>query len=339
MPGLILDIEGHALSDEDRRLLLQPQVSGIILFSRNFRDKTQLCKLTGSIKNLRSDLLICVDQEGGRVQRFREGFTRLPSISSLAQFCGQQMDGNERLAAMGWLMAAELIKAGVDLSFAPVLDIDRGDSEVIGDRSFGCDAATIAQQAGYYIGGMQRAGMCATGKHFPGHGGVGGDSHHELPVDNRPIDALWSEDLLPFARLSKDLAAMMMAHVTYPAVDDLAAGYSREWIGNILRQQLGFRGVVFSDDLNMEGAASAGDGAGRAALAVEAGCDLLLVCNNRPMALRVLEWMQSSSLANDQSALALKAEVEATAAPLDSYPEYAVAQDTLKKLALYKAIP
>lgn len=295
-PGAImLDLAGESLTAEDREILLHPQVGGVILFSRNYHAPAQLRALVDSIHALRTPpLLVAVDHEGGRVQRFREGFTTLPP----ARWLGQRHDLNpheaEALAAdVGWLLATELRACGVDLSFAPVLDLDHGLSSVIGDRAFHADPDVVTRLARASIRGMLAAGMASVGKHFPGHGGVTLDSHHSLPVDHRSLADLALADLIPFERLARSgLAGIMPAHVLYPAVDSQPAGFSRRWITEILRGDLGFQGAVFSDDLDMAGAAVAGAPLDRAHAALAAGCDMLLVCNNRPAAISVVEGLK-----------------------------------------------
>lgn len=290
---LMLDIEGLELSQEDRELLCHPQVGGVILFSRNYQNVTQLQKLVTEIKSLRFPaLLIAVDQEGGRVQRLREGFTRLPSM----QWLGQHYELNPNLGldlayTSGWLMATEVLATGIDFSFAPVLDVDSGISTIIGDRSFSSDPIIVAKLGQAFSKGMKAAGMSAIGKHFPGHGSVALDSHYALPVDTRDFQQIDEHDLVPFRELiiSADLDGIMPAHIVYSAVDVLPAGFSKYWLQTILRKQLNFKGAIFSDDLSMAGANVLGDYQQRARAATDAGCDMILVCNQRQAAIEVLE--------------------------------------------------
>ncbi len=278
----MLDLRGTELMPEEREWLGHPAVGGIILFSRNYVDPAQIQALIGQIRQAAGrPVLIAVDQEGGRVQRFRSGFTRLPPVEAFGKlYRGDRETALEVAEAAGFLMAAELRLVGVDLSFAPVLDVDAGVSEVIGDRAFSSDPGEVAVLAGAYAKGMRRAGMAAVGKHFPGHGGVAADSHVTLPDDPRPLEQLRRRDLLPFRRLMDDgLEAVMCAHVVYSLVDTLPAGFSPVWLRQILRREMGFDGAVFSDDLAMEGAACVGDFQARAEAALEAGCDMLLACN------------------------------------------------------------
>ncbi|MBU2966531.1 beta-N-acetylhexosaminidase [Amphritea sp. 2_MG-2023] len=293
--ALMLDIAGLSLTAEDRTLLQNPQVGGLILFSRNYQSPQQLTDLISEIRACAPKILIAVDQEGGRVQRFREGFTRLPPMAVLGGLYRQNpADGCEAACQLGWLMAAELISYGVDISFAPVLDLNFGVSEVIGDRAFSAKPEEVTELAGAFVRGMRQAGMAATGKHFPGHGWVVADSHLAIPVDERPLAEIEKQDLLPFARLMEQgLDAVMPAHVIYQQVDDRPAGFSPYWIGQRLRQDMHFDGVVFSDDLTMEGASVAGSFESRAAQALEAGCDMLLVCNDRAAALQVLHYLEA----------------------------------------------
>lgn len=288
---VMIDLLGTELGAEDRELLLHPATGGVILFSRNFVDPRQLYRLIAEIHELRRPhLLIAVDQEGGRVQRFREGFTRLPAAAAILR----RSDDDPRLARraarqLGWLMAAELRAVGVDFSFAPVLDLDLGVSGVIGDRAFASTPELVGHLAGAWMLGAREAGMISVGKHFPGHGGVSADSHLDLPVDERPFDALLHEDLRPFARLiDNGLEAVMPAHVIYSACDSQPAGFSHFWLQQVLRGRLGFQGVIFSDDLSMAAAGHAGGYAERATAALAAGCDMVLVCNDHAGAHEVL---------------------------------------------------
>ncbi len=288
---LMVDLKGPELDAGERELLAHPLVGSVILFARNYVDPTQLGFLTASIHALRHPaLVIAVDQEGGRVQRFRSGFSRLPPVRRLGQ--EYELDarrGLELARELGWLMAAELRACGVDMSFAPCVDLDYGVSEVIGDRAFHPRAAAVADLAVAYMHGMRDAGMAATAKHFPGHGAVVADSHHALPVDRRLLVDM-EDDLAPYRRLiANHLAGVMVAHVAFPAVDASPASISARWIRGVLRDELGFRGIVFSDDLSMRGAAEFGDIVARSRAALAAGCDVLAVCNDRPAVETLLE--------------------------------------------------
>lgn len=289
---LMLDVAGCALDAEDRELLQHPAVGGVILFTRNYASPEQVEALVRDIHDLREPhLLVAVDQEGGRVQRFRDGFTPLPAIAKLGQIHDTDPARARQLArTSGWLMAVELRAVGIDLSFAPVLDLDYGVSSVIGNRALHRRPEIVSELAMAYQAGMQDAGMAATGKHFPGHGAVAADSHTDMPVDERRFEDIEQWDMEPFRRMFEaGLAAVMMAHVVYPSVDRQPAGFSTTWIRDILRQRMQFGGLVFSDDLSMEGAACAGDYPSRAYAALEAGCDMVLVCNQRHEAARVAD--------------------------------------------------
>jgi beta-N-acetylhexosaminidase len=296
---VVVDLAGLELTAEERETLAHPLVGGVILFARNYAAPDQLRALTRSIHTVRSPpLLVAVDHEGGRVQRFLDGFTRLPPMRVL----GRVYDGDPTLAenlasAIGVVLAAELAAHGVDFSFTPVLDVDFGSSSVIGDRAFHSDAGVVARLAGALIDGMARMGMGAVGKHFPGHGYVRADSHHEVPVDGRDLAAIEATDLLPYrALIGRGLAGVMPAHVIYPKIDTRPAGFSPVWLKDILRGRLGFDGVVFSDDLSMEGAAVAGGIVERGRAALDAGCDIVLVCNAPDAAQRLLDGLKAGPL-------------------------------------------
>jgi len=282
---VVLDIAGTTLSKADRRRLKHPLTGGLILFARNWESRTQLTALCAEIKQARPDVLICVDHEGGRVQRFRtDGFTHLPAMRSLGElWMKDAMAACDAASAAGHVLAAELRACGVDLSFAPVLDLDHGASSVIGDRAFHRDARVATLLAKSVAHGMLRAGMAHCGKHFPGHGFVKADSHVAVPVDRRSLKAILADDAAPYAWLSATLTAVMPAHVVYPKVDARPAGFSPRWLQDVLRGQMGFTGAIFSDDLSMEGARHLDGGslsyAEAAAEALNAGCDLVLLCN------------------------------------------------------------
>lgn len=286
---LMLDLDGHALTGEERDLLQNPQVGGVILFSRNVDHPEQVLALNASIRDIRPDILLAVDQEGGRVQRLKEGFTRLPPMLLLGQHWQKHPDEALALAHdTGWLMASEVLAAGFDFSFAPVLDLHTGRSEVIGNRAFAAETETLVALANAFMQGMHDAGMATTGKHFPGHGSVEADSHHALPIDNRPLAQIRAQDLQPFVQCMAQLDAVMPAHVIYAQADAHCAGFSHFWLQDVLRREMGFNGVIFSDDLVMEAASAAGNMTQRVQQALSAGCDMLLVCNNRQAALEAL---------------------------------------------------
>jgi beta-N-acetylhexosaminidase len=287
----MIDVAGTELTPEDHDVLRHPLVGSVILFSRNYRDVPQLQALTAAVRAVRTPhLLIAVDHEGGRVQRFREGFTRLPSARLLGRrFDQDRREGLALAKSVGWLMAGELRAVGVDFSFAPCVDLDYGVSEIIGDRAFHTDPDAVAALAVAYLAGMREAGMAATAKHFPGHGAVIADSHVALPVDRREFADL-EADIRPYRPLIENhVAGIMAAHVVFPAVDSLPASLSRRWISDILRRDLGFHGCLFADDLTMAGAAAFGGVIERTELALAAGCDILPICNNRPAVEAVLD--------------------------------------------------
>lgn len=286
--SLMLDIAGTWLTAEDRHLLRQPEVGGLILFARNIEHPQQVRELCAAIRAERPELLLAVDQEGGRVQRLRQGFVRLPSMQALAA----APDAARLAEHCGWLMACEVLAVGLDFSFAPVLDLDHGRSTVIGSRSFGSDPARVSELAGAFIRGMRAAGMAATGKHFPGHGWPEADSHVAIPRDERSLETIRACDLQPFVALAGQLDGIMPAHVIYPQVDAQPAGFSRRWLQDILRGELGYQGVIFSDDLSMAGAHVAGAADARVAAALDAGCDMALVCNDRAAAELALTYLQ-----------------------------------------------
>jgi beta-N-acetylhexosaminidase len=304
-PGpVIVDLAGTALTAAEREALRHPLVGGVILFARNYESPDQLRELCAAIHGVREPALtIAVDQEGGRVQRFVAGFTRLPPMRALGRVHERDAALATSLArAAGVVLAGELLAHGVDLSLAPVLDVDFGASAVIGDRAFHSTPAGVAALAGALVEGMRRAGMGAVGKHFPGHGWVRADSHHEVPVDERDLATIEANDLEPYrALIGRGLTGVMPAHVIYPAVDPRPAGFSPFWLQEILRARLGFEGIVFSDDLSMAGASVAGGIVERAHAALDAGCDMVLVCNDAPAAAQVLDGLGPARLRPDRA--------------------------------------
>lgn len=298
--ALMLDIEGKTLSAEDIELLKAPQTGGLILFGRNIESPAQVRALTDHIRAVRPEILIAVDQEGGRVRRLKEqhGFTALPAMGRLGElYQNDQAQALIYAQVCGWLMATEVLAVGIDFSFAPVLDIDDM-SDVIGDRGFAKNPQDINILAKAFMQGMKAAGMATTGKHFPGHGSVKADSHVAAAIDNRSFAEIEQHDMQPFKQLMPSLDAIMPAHVIYPQVDPNPAGFSEFWIQKILRQQLGFDGVLFSDDLSMQAACVAGGADARIQAALKAGCDMGLVCNNREAACVALEGIQNLALPN-----------------------------------------
>ncbi|HZP87765.1 MAG TPA: beta-N-acetylhexosaminidase [Burkholderiales bacterium] len=324
---VFLDVVGQALDDEDRRRLSHPLVGGVILFARNYRSPEQLRELTGEIRALRDPrLLIAVDHEGGRVQRFRSGYSLLPPMAALGQLWERDAKAARDTArAVGQVIAAELSASGVDFSFTPVLDLAYGSSAVIGDRAFHRDPQVVAELAGAVIEGLAARGVCGVGKHFPGHGFASEDSHVAIPVDRRSLRAIEAQDLMPYRLLiPRGLAAVMPAHVIYPAVDPMPAGFSARWLRDILRGELRFDGVIFSDDLSMEGAAVAGNVVARASAALGAGCDMVLLCNRPQAADELLNglWWNRSPLFSARMATLYGRASNAQLADLRTDPEW-----------------
>lgn len=295
---VMLDLAGLEISPEEQEMLRHPLVGGVILFTRNYESPEQLEALVSDIHGLREPhLLVAVDHEGGRVQRFRQGFSELPAVRTLGELYDSDAARAKALAnTCGWLMAAELRAVGIDFSFAPVLDLDHGVSTVIGDRAFHGRPDSVADLAQAYMLGMRRARMVATGKHFPGHGAVVEDSHVDMPVDGRPFEEIFDHDVQPFARLIRaGLGGIMPAHVIYSAVDDKPACFSAFWLQEVLRTRLAYSGVVFSDDLTMRGAHVMGDIVERALAALSAGCDMVLVCNHAEETAKLLDRLRVES--------------------------------------------
>lgn len=329
---LMVDVAGTELTAEDIEVLAHPLVGSVLLFTRNYRNTAQVTALCEAIRAVRTPhLLIAVDHEGGRVQRFREGFTRLPASRPLGRRYGEdRRDALSLARAVGWLMAAELRAVGVDYSFAPCVDLDYGVSEIIGDRSFNRDPDVVAALSAAYLSGMRDAGMAATAKHFPGHGAVVADSHVALPVDRREW-ADMEEDVRPYALLiDNHVAGIMAAHVVYPAVDALPASLSHRWITRILRGDLGFHGCVFADDLSMAGAVAFGDILERSRLAHAAGCDVLPICNDRAAVMTVLDHFKAVSAPASQARMVrMRARGDAAPAPA-SDPRW---HETVRRIA------
>lgn len=298
--ALMLDIAGTTLTQEDIELLSAPQVGGVILFGRNIESPAQVRALTDHMRQVRPDILIAVDQEGGRVQRLRQGFTLLPAMGRFGELYSNDPQRALELAEKcGWLMAAEVLAVGIDFSFAPVLDLN-DISDVIGDRSFAQNIQDIIPLASAFLKGMKRAGMASTGKHFPGHGSVKADSHVAAAIDTRSYAEIQQKDMRSFIQLQPQLDALMPAHVIYSQVDPNPAGFSEFWIQKVLRQELGFDGVLFSDDLSMQAACVAGGADARIQAALKAGCDMGLVCNDRAAQCIALEGIEDLPLPNQQ---------------------------------------
>ncbi|MFT7260241.1 MAG: beta-N-acetylhexosaminidase [Glaciecola sp.] len=298
MSPVILDMHSFELSPVEREILQHPLCGGLILFSRNYAERSQLSALIKDIRRtVNKPFLISVDHEGGRVQRFREGFTQIPAMANIEKFEVSKNAQLDLAQAMGFCMAFELLQLGIDISFAPVLDLN-GVSEVIGNRAFSSEPDQVIRLSGAYIKGMHLAGMKSTGKHFPGHGSVTEDSHISMPIDKRSFEEIQEQDMRVFAQLisAGKIDAVMPAHVIYPSIDSKPAGFSSIWIKQILRKQLGFEGVVFSDDLSMQAASVAGSVTDRAEYAIEAGCDMVLVCNAPSEAEKVLDGLSQKKV-------------------------------------------
>ena len=335
MPGpLMLDLEGPSLTDDERQILRDQQVGGLIFFARNITSREQFMALTQEVSALRPDLLLAIDQEGGRVQRLREGYTRIPPMQVLGDlYCDDKVGGAALLRDAGWLLAVEVLASGVDFSFAPVLDLDRDQCEVIANRSFSDKPEITAEAAGFFIAGLCEAGMAATGKHFPGHGGVSADSHLEIPYDRRPLSEIRDGDMQPFKTLMGHLQGIMPAHIVFSEVDSRAVGFSNYWLQTVLRQELGFDGVIFSDDLSMKGADLEGSYADKARAALEAGCDMVLVCNDRQGALEVLNFLHQHDRRYASSRLpSMKAKKVWQWEALVKNPRWLATKDALERL-------
>ncbi|MFG6667351.1 beta-N-acetylhexosaminidase [Halomonas sp. HNIBRBA4712] len=286
---VMLDLEGPIITRAEKALLADTAVGGVILFARNVEGAEQVSALCADIRRVRPDILIGIDQEGGRVQRIRQGVTRLPPMARIGKlYADDPAEGGQLANDAGWLLGMEMAACGLDLSFAPVLDVESGVSSVIGDRSFGFDPEHVAELGARFIQGLHEAGMAAVGKHFPGHGGIEADTHVSVAEDTRTLAELKARDLVPFTRLAGQLDGVMPAHVVFSAFDARPAGFSPAWLG-MLRESLGFKGAIFSDDLTMAGAHVAGGPLARARAALNAGCDMLLVCNDREAALEVVK--------------------------------------------------
>ena len=349
-PGPVtLDVVGLELNVEDHRRILDPLTGGVILFGRNFTNRKQLTKLTTDIKKLRPDVLISIDHEGGRVQRCKtDGFTHLPAMRQLGKLWGIKSKSTHAAesaalamaaaTSCGYILASELRACGVDFSFTPVLDLDFGRSGVIGDRSFSRDPQIVFALAKSLNEGLRLADMANCGKHFPGHGWAEADSHVAIPVDERPLKEILNEDTKPYEWLDLSLAAVMPAHVIYPKVDKNPAGFSKIWLHSILRQELGFEGVIFSDDLSMEGASVAGSVVKGAELALNAGCDAVLICNRPDLADQLLAKLKITQAKQSESAIRLNRLMPKSTAlswdELQENAEYQHAQGLLRQFNL-----
>ena len=295
--SLMIDIEGPSLSSDDIELIKSPYVGGLILFDRNFIDKDQLIDLCFEIKSKKPEIIIAVDQEGGRVQRLKKGFSLIPPMQRLGDLVLHERElGLDLCKETGWLVASELIACGVDLSFSPVLDLDQNSSSVIGDRAFSDQIDVVIDCARAFIFGMHEAGMASVGKHFPGHGSISEDSHVEKPIDKRILNEIENKDLIPFKELINDLDGIMTAHILFPEVDKSVTTFSKIWLSEILKEKLNFKGMIFSDDLNMEGANEGKSFYLKAEKAIKAGCEMILVCNNRNGVLDASRYFEENNI-------------------------------------------
>ena len=305
---LMLDLDSSSITNEEKTLLQNPHVGGVILFSRNIVSKNQVLSLCRQIAEVNPNLLIAVDQEGGRVQRLIDGYAVLPSMQKLGKFVAQDKDNGLILASnLGWLMASEVIASGLDISFAPVLDLDLDRSSIIGDRSFGDTPKTVINIANSFINGMNEAGMKAVGKHFPGHGGIHADTHLFYSEDLRSLDDLKQHDLIPFHELHNRLGGIMTAHISFPEIDNNIATFSKYWLQNTLREKMKFKGEIFSDDLSMKGTDFIGGIDHKVQKALESGCTMILICNDRPAVLQALRFMEKQRTSQSTTLTSLKA--------------------------------
>ncbi len=329
----MIDLAGTELQCEESKILSNSCVGGVILFTRNFIDQKQICGLVRQIRNIKPNLLIAVDQEGGRVQRFKRGFTTLPANQRIGDLIhGDKKQGVSLCHEIGWLMASEILACGIDISFAPVVDVDRRLSKVIGDRAFSDDPDIVVWATDAYINGMHEAGMAVTAKHFPGHGGVEADSHHEAPIDHRTLAELESRDLKPYKSLASKFDAVMPAHIKFPRIDSQSVGFSFYWLNNVLRTGYGFKGIIFSDDLSMVAANVAGTYRDRAQLALEAGCDMILICNSRLGAIEVIDYLESFGSVEPRPYKSMMAKRAPTWSNLKTSNRYLKIVQTLKRL-------
>lgn len=295
--SLMIDIEGPFLSQEDIELIGSPHVGGLILFERNFLDRNQITDLCFEIKSKKPEIIIAVDQEGGRVQRFKEGFSQIPPMQRLGDLVSYDKHaGLDLCKNAGWLIASELIASGIDLSFSPVLDLDQDLSSIIGDRAFSDQIDIVIECARAFIFGMNEAGMACVGKHFPGHGSISEDSHLEKPIDRRALNEIENKDLIPFKELINNLDGIMTAHILFPDVDERITTFSKIWIKQILREQMKFEGMIFSDDLSMEGTNEFKSFYDKTKNAIISGCEMVLICNNREGAKDALKYFEENNI-------------------------------------------
>ena len=295
--SLMIDIEGPFLNQEDIELIGSPHVGGLILFERNFLDRNQITDLCFEIKSKKPEIIIAVDQEGGRVQRFKKGFSQIPPMQKLGDLVSYDKQvGLDLCKNAGWLIASELIASGIDLSFSPVLDLDQDLSSIIGDRAFSDQIDIVIECARAFIFGMNEAGMACVGKHFPGHGSISEDSHLEKPIDRRALNEIEKKDLIPFKELINNLDGIMTAHILFPEVDERITTFSKIWIKQILKEQMKFEGMIFSDDLSMEGTNEFKSFYDKTKNAIISGCEMILICNNREGAKDALKYFEENKI-------------------------------------------
>ena len=295
--SLMIDIEGPFLNQEDIELIGSPHVGGLILFERNFLDRNQITDLCFEIKSKKPEIIIAVDQEGGRVQRFKKGFSQIPPMQKLGDLVSYDKHaGLDLCKNAGWLIASELIASGIDLSFSPVLDLDQDLSSIIGDRAFSDQIDIVIECARAFIFGMNEAGMACVGKHFPGHGSISEDSHLEKPIDRRALNEIENKDLIPFKELINNLDGIMTAHILFPEVDERITTFSKIWIKQILKEQMKFEGMIFSDDLSMEGTNEFKSFYDKTKNAIISGCEMILICNNREGAKDALKYFEENKI-------------------------------------------
>ena len=295
--SLMIDIEGPFLNQEDIELIGSPHVGGLILFERNFLDRNQITDLCFEIKSKKPEIIIAVDQEGGRVQRFKKGFSQIPPMQKLGDLVSYDKHaGLDLCKNAGWLIASELIASGIDLSFSPVLDLDQDLSSIIGDRAFSDQIDIVIECARAFIFGMNEAGMACVGKHFPGHGSISEDSHLEKPIDRRALNEIEKKDLIPFKELINNLDGIMTAHILFPEVDERITTFSKIWIKQILKEQMKFEGMIFSDDLSMEGTSEFKSFYDKTKNAIISGCEMILICNNREGAKDALKYFEENKI-------------------------------------------
>ena len=327
---LMLDIEDTFLSDEDKSLIKSKHVGGIVFFTRNFSSFEQIKNLVDQIKDIKENILIAVDQEGGRVQRFIKDFTKVPSMQEVSEHA-KKINDVMFLKEIGWLISSELVAAGIDINFAPVLDIDRNTSSIIGDRAFSDKAEEVIFLASRFIDGMHEAGMKSTGKHFPGHGGIYADSHKEIAKDSRTIEELLQSDIKPYKGLVKKLDAVMCAHVLYPLIDSDIPSFSNSWIKDILKKEIQYDGLIFSDDLSMFGAGDESYSS-KAMKSINAGCDMILACNNRKEIINIINAFDENGVSLSNKIYKMKKDLDIEWSELRVSKRRSIIKDKLNNL-------